>query len=189
MIKKTITFYIRFITKKKLYFLIFLHLITCSFSVSSCGYKIEGSNPNLPNEAQTIAILPIQNQTFIAGLETDLSEQLNKNLRSNSALRVVPSEVADLKLNITLLSIKSNTSQLTKEEISSGVRGTIKGKIILIDNRIRKNLWENLILMVNLSESQENEMESTSGVSISRRTRQLIKLFSTKIYDELFYNF
>ena len=87
------------------------------------------------------------------------------------------------------MSIKSNTSQLTKEEISSGVRGTIKGKIILIDNRIRKNLWENLILMVNLSESQENEMESTSGVSISRRTRQLIKLFSTKIYDELFYNF
>ena len=110
-------------------------------------------------------------------------------MRSNSSLRFVQPEFADLNLNITLLKIKTNISELNKEQISSGIKATITGKINLIDMRINKNIWENSPITVNLTESLKNEMESTSGISISGKTRQLIKLFSSKIYDKLFYTF
>tara|TARA_B100001250_G_C19691652_1_gene740586 strand:- start:386 stop:952 length:567 start_codon:yes stop_codon:yes gene_type:complete len=175
--------------KLRLYFLFFHFIIIFFLLIGGCGYTIEGSNPILPNEAKTISILPIQNQTFIAGLETDLSEQLNGLLRSNSSLKISPANIADLQISITLLNIKTNTYGLSKEQISSGVKATITGKTSLIDRRINKNIWNNSIIKVNLTESLENEMENTSGISISGKTRQVIKLFAAKIYDRLFNNF
>jgi len=173
----------------KLYLLICFQNIILFLFFSGCGYVIEGSNPVLPNEAETIGILPIQNQTFIAGIETDLSEQLNKLLLANSSLRIVPAKIADLQIGITLLKIKTNTFGLSKEQISSGVTATIMGETILIDRRIKKNIWDKSIIRVNLTESLENEMENTSGISISGRTRQVIKLFAAKIYKSLFNTF
>ena len=143
----------------------------------------------MPNNAKTIAILPIQNQTFLAGIETNLSAQLNQELRANSSLRISPAKFADLQLYITLLEIKTNKSELSTEQISSGVKATMAGKIILIDKRINKNIWEDSTITVILSESLENEMETNSGISVSKKTSQLIKLFTSKIYEGLFYTF
>jgi len=172
----------------KLNFSIYFLKITIFLFFNGCGYVIEGSNPLLPNEAKTIGILPIQNQTFFAGLETYLSEQLNNLLRSNSSLKIVPVKIADLQLNITLLKIETSTYGLSKEQISSGVTATILGDTILVDRRIKKNIWKKSI-KVTLTESIENEMENTSGISISARTSQVIKLFAEKIYNHLFISF
>jgi len=169
--------------KLRLNFLIFFLKIIIFLFISGCGYVIEGSNPLLPNEAKTIGILPIQNQTFLAGLETDLSEQLNNLLRSNSSLQIAHAKIADLQLNITLLKIETNSYGLSKDQISSGVTATI-----LVDRRIEKNIWEKSI-KVNLTKSLENEMENTSGISISGRTRQVIKLLAEEIYNRLFISF
>ena len=174
------------IVSKKKNFYLKLYLLILLFG--GCGYLIEGSNPLLPNEAKTIGILPIQNQTFIAGLETDLSLQLNRLLRSNRSLKIAPAIISDLQINITLLNIKTNTNGLSKEQISSGVTATIIGEVNLIDRRIKKNIWKKSI-KVNLTESLENEMENTSGISISGRTGQVIKLFAEEIYNRLFISF
>ena len=174
--------------KLRLNFLIFFLKIIIFLFISGCGYVIEGSNPLLPNEAKTIGILPIQNQTFLAGLETDLSEQLNNLLRSNSSLQIAHAKIADLQLNITLLKIETNSYGLSKDQISSGVTATILGDTILVDRRIEKNIWEKSI-KVNLTKSLENEMENTSGISISGRTRQVIKLLAEEIYNRLFISF
>ena len=182
-----------FFTKKSLfksrqYFLYYINILFLMV-VSGCGYVIEGSNPLLPNDAKTIAILPIQNQTFIAGLETDLSEQLNRLLRSNSSLKISPAHIADLHISITLLKINTNTYGLSKEQITSGIKATIQCETNLLDRRINKNIWDSSIITVNLTESLENEMENTSGISISGKTRQVIKLLATKIYARLFNTF
>ena len=179
----------KYFTKFTLYYFIYILIFSCIFNIASCGYKIEGSNPLLPNNAKTIAILPIQNQTFYAGIETDLSAKLNQELRSNSSLRISPSKFADLQLYITLLEIKTTNSELSKEQISSGVSGTMMGTITIIDKRINKNIWEDSTITVILNESLENEMETNSGIAISRKTSLLIKLFSSKIYEGLFYTF
>ena len=75
------------------------YILAVAFCIlfSSCGYVIEGSNPVLPNDAKSLSVLPIQNRTFKAGLETDLSEQLNGLLQSNSSVKLLSAARADLK--------------------------------------------------------------------------------------------
>ena len=166
----------------------FLGITLCVF-LSGCGYVIEGSNPILPNEAKTIALLPFQNQTFTAGLETDLCEQLNLLLRSNSSVKITPAGIADLQINITLLSLKTISSGLSKEQISSGVKGIIQGQVILEDRRTGRKVWEESTLEVKLTEAGENETNSVSSFSLSGSIRKLIKLFASKIYERLFTTF
>ena len=93
--KKLIILVKKYLYKHCIYFLINSLKVIFFLFIGSCGYVIEGSNPLLPNEAKTIGILPVQNQTFIAGLETDLSEQLTLLLRSNNSLKIVPANIAD----------------------------------------------------------------------------------------------
>lgn len=178
-----------FYSEKAVIFLRYFLGITLWLFLAGCGYVIEGSNPVLPNEARTIALLPIQNQTFNAGLETDLSEQLNLLLRANSSVKIAPSGIADLQLNITLLNLKTSSSGLSNEQISSGVKAIIQGKAILDDRRTGRKVWEELTLEVKLTESVENETNSVSSFSLSGSIRELIKLFALKIYERLFTTF
>jgi hypothetical protein len=166
----------------------FLGITLCVF-LSGCGYVIEGSNPVLPNEAKTIAVLPIQNQTFKAGLETDLSEQLNLLLRSNSSVKITPAGIADLQINITLLNLNTSSSGLSKAQISSEIKGIMQGHVILEDRRKGSKIWEESTLEVKLTESDENETNSVSSYSLSGSIRELIKLFAAKIYERLFTTF
>ena len=175
--------------KKGVIFLCYFLGITLWTFLSGCGYVIEGSNPILPNEAKTIALLPIQNQTFKAGLETDLSEQLNLLLRSNNSVKITPAGIADLQINITLLSLKTISSGLSKEQISSGVKGVIQGRVIFEDRRTGKKVWGESTLEVKLTESDENETSSISSFSLSGSIRELIKLFASRIYERLFTTF
>jgi hypothetical protein len=163
--------------------------ITLWLFLAGCGYVIEGSNPVLPNEARTLALLPIQNQTFNAGLETDLSEQLNLLLRANSSVIIAPSGIADLQLNITLLNLKTSSSGLSNEQISSGVKASIQGQAILEDKRTGLKVWEESALEVKLTESVGNETNLVSSFSLSGSIRELIKLFALIIYERLFTTF
>ena len=178
-----------FYSKKGVIFLCYFMVIILWIFLSGCGYVIEGSNPVLPNEAQTIALLPIQNQTFKAGLETDLSEQFNLLLRSNSSVRITPAGIADLQLNITLLNLKTSSSGLSKEQISSGVKGIFQGQVILEDKRTGRKVWKESTLEVKLTESGENETNSVPSFSLSGSIRELIKIFASKIYERIFTTF
>ena len=166
------------------FFGIFLTLI-----LSGCGYVIEGSNPVLPNEAKTIAILPIQNRTFKAGLETDLVEQLSRLLRSNSSVKILTSGQADLRLRITLLKLETSSSGMSKEKISSGMKAILHGQVMLEDVRTGIKVWEEKMLQVNLSESGDNDSDTVSTISLSESIRELIKQFAKKLYDQLFTTF
>ena len=97
--------------------LIFNYILAIAFCIlfSSCGYVIEGSNPVLPNDAKSLSVLPIQNRTFKAGLETDLSEQLKGLLQSNSSVKLLPAGQADLKLSVTLLNLELPSSGLSRD--------------------------------------------------------------------------
>jgi len=163
--------------------------VTLWLLLSGCGYIIEGSNPVLPNEARTLSVLPIQNQTFKAGLEIDLADQLNTLLRANNSVEIAPSRIADLQLKITLLSLKTISSGLSEEQISSGVKTIIKGQAILKDMRTGIKVWKESDLEVKLSDSGANETSSISSFSLSRSIRESIKLFAIKIYEHLFNTF
>ena len=157
--------------------------------ISSCGYVIEGSNPVLPNDAKSLSVLPIQNRTFKAGLETDLSEQLKGLLQSNSSVKLLPVGQADLKLNVTLLYLELPSSGLSKDQISKGTQAVLKGKALLKDSRTGSSVWEENMIQVKIAESEGNQIENTSTLTLSGNIRELINRFAQNLYDRIFTNF
>ena len=171
--------------------LIFNYILVFAFCVfiSSCGYVIEGSNPVLPNEAKSLSVLPIQNRTFKAGLETDLSEQLKGLLQSNSSVKLLPAGQADLKLSVTLLNLELPSSGLSKDQISTGTQAVLKGKAFLEDRRTGNTVWEEKMIQVKIAESEGNQIENTSSLTLSGNIRELINRFAQKLYDRIFTKF
>ena len=171
--------------------LIFNYILAVAFCIlfSSCGYVIEGSNPVLPNDAKSLSVLPIQNRTFKAGLETDLSEQLKGLLQSNSSVKLLPAGQADLKLSVTLLNLELPSSGLSKDQISTGTQAVLKGKAILEDRLTGNTVWEEKMIQVKIAESEGNQIENTSSLTLSGNIRELINRFAQNLYDRIFTNF
>ena len=157
--------------------------------ISSCGYVIEGSNPVLPNSATSLSVLPIQNNTFKAGLETDLSEQLKGLLQTNSSVKLLPAGQADLKLSVTLLYLELPSSGLSKVQISTGTQAVLKGKAVLEDSRTGSSVWEENMIQVKIAESEGNQVENASSLMLSGNIRELINRFAQNLYDRIFTNF
>ena len=171
--------------------LIFDYILAVSFCIliSSCGYVIEGSNPVLPNDAKSLSVLPIQNRTFKAGLETDLAEQLKGLLETNSSVKILPVRQAELKLSITLLHLELPSSGLSKAQISKDTQAVLKGKAVLEDIRTGNRVWEEKMIQVKIAESEGNQIENTSSLSLSGNIRELINRFAQNLYDRIFTNF
>ena len=171
--------------------LIFNYILAVAFCIlfSSCGYVIEGSNPVLPNDAKSLSVLPIQNRTFKAGLETDLSEQLKGLLQSNSSVKLLPAGQADLKLSVTLLNLELPSSGLSKDQISTGTQAVLKGKAFLEDRLTGNTVWEEKMIQVKIAESEGNQIENTSSLTLSGNIRELINRFAQNLYDRIFTNF
>jgi hypothetical protein len=167
----------------------FFAVISLLLLTSSCGYVIEGSNPMLPNNAKTLAVPPIQNQTFQAGLETDLAEQFKSLLHSNSSVKILPTGQADLKLSITLTKLQTASSGLSKDQISTGLKASLKGQAILEDRRTGNKVWEEKSIEVKLTESGENQIINVSSLTLPGNLRELIERFAKKLYDRIFTNF
>ena len=169
----------------------FNYILAIAFCIlfSSCGYVIEGSNPVLPHDAKSLSVLSIQNKTFKAGLETDLSEQLKGLLQSNSSVKLLPAGQADLKLSVTLLNLELPSSGLSKEQISTGTRAILKGKAILEDRRTGNTVWKEKMIQVKIAESEGNQIENTSSLTLSGNIRELINRFAQNLYDRIFTNF
>ena len=171
--------------------LIFNYILAVTFCIlfSSCGYVIEGSNPVLPNDAKSLSVLPIQNRTFKAGLETDLAEQLKGLLQSNSSVKLLPAGQADLKLSVTLLNLELPSSGLSKDQISTGTQAVLKGKAFLEDRRTGNTVWEENMIQVKIAESEGNQVENTSSLMLSGNIRELINRFAQNLYNRIFTNF
>ena len=150
---------------------------------------IEGSNPVLPNEAKSLSVLPIQNRTFKAGLETDLAEQLKGLLETNSSVKILPVRQAELKLSITLLHLELPSSGLSKAQISTDTQAVLKGNAVLEDIRTGSRVWEEKMIQVKIAESEGNQIENTSSLTLSGNIRELINRFAQNLYDRIFTNF
>ena len=191
MCNKQILLNLSFEFKEKKIVFIFNYLlaVTICILISSCGYVIEGSNPVLPNNAKSLSVPPIQNSTFQAGLETDLSEQLKGLLQTNSSVKLLPAGQADLKLSINLLKLELPSSGLSKEQISTGTQAVLKGKAVLEDRLTGNIVWQEKIIQIEITESEGNQVENVSSLLLSGTIRELINRFAQNIYDRIFKNY
>lgn len=157
-----------------------------------CGYQLVGNNPPLPESAQTIAIAPIQNQTFQGELDTRLMKHLKRLIRNNASVYLVTPEDADLLLKITLTELKTEHTSLSSDGLTIELNVTLHGTIVLEDQRNEgKKVWEEKEFGARSSVSYEKGEESTGMTvfTINRGMDQITEVFSKKIYERIFFNF
>ena len=78
----------------------------CSLLVGGCGYRPLGTEA-LPANVHSVAIGPITNSTFQAGLQGQLGEALHRRLLADGRVRVRPSTEADAVIE-TIITSYSN---------------------------------------------------------------------------------
>ena len=179
--------FMKAMTHTKLFFLLLLFPLVL---LSACGYTLEGSNPLLPKGAKSIAILPIQNQTFQSGMETRLTQDLRTLFRNNASVHLSTSaKQADLTLEIILKNLTRKRSNIEDTvNTTTGIIFTLSGDVTLKNQRAQKTVWKVKNFSAQATTSSDDVSE-LSGLLITRGFREVSQLFAQQIYDRIFLNF
>ncbi|MBF0236909.1 MAG: hypothetical protein HQM12_04325 [SAR324 cluster bacterium] len=167
-----------------------LILVEATALLSGCGYHMVGSNPPLPENAQSIALLPIQNQTYQSGIEALLSIHIRRKLRENSSVRLESPASAQLHIIINLSQLNTVQTSVSSNGQVIEQQLTLIGQVNLEKTEPAKTIWTKRVTADSTLFYEEGE--SQTGVSSFNRNQTLDKLaelYATKIYEQIFYNF
>lgn len=156
-----------------------------------CGYQLEGSNPQLPAGATTIALVPIQNQTFQAGLESRLTQHLKQLLRNNASVQMSSLQNADLLLEIRLQDFKTQQTAVSSTGSTTALQFELAGLVVLNDLREKQSLWRENRLSANstvLYEQGESD-KGLAGTMMSQGLNEVTDAFAKRIYERIFFRF
>ncbi|MBF0280666.1 MAG: hypothetical protein HQM13_22930 [SAR324 cluster bacterium] len=176
---------------KASFFLLIFTILILGAGISACSYQLEGTNPRLPSGANTLAIIPIQNQTFQAGLETRLIRQLRQLLRNNSSVNLSSLQEADLILEIRLKSLNTKQTSVSADGSTVALQLALEGSVTLNDRKSNKELWRERELNargVLLYEKGETS-KGLTGSTIGRGLDEVTNEFAKRIYERIFFSF
>ena len=157
--------------------------------VAGCGYSIMGGNPPLPMVAKSIGIQPVENHTFVAGLDTKTNAAIKNLLETNASVEIVPAAKADLQLTISLNEIRSKTSGLDSLQSAGGVVFYLSGSVELNQRVDGEMIWREKNLSVEVAEGNSNGLATHSLELSQEHLEELSQLFAEKIYHRLFLEF
>ena len=166
----------------------FFHFFPILF-LTGCGYSIIGGNPLLPKEARSIGIYPVENHTFVAGLDTKTNTKMKLKLETNSSVEILPVSKSDLQLSISLNEIKSKTTGLDSIENAAGVIFYLEGSVSLNERSNGNIIWKEPNLKVEMLESSSNNLVSNSQELSEKNLDELSRLLAEKIYQYIFLEF
>ena len=166
----------------------FFFLVLILF-VAGCGYSIMGGNPPLPMVAKSIGIQPVENHTFVAGLDTKTNAAIKNLLETNASVEIVPAAKADLQLSISLNEIRSKTSGLDSLQNAGGVVFYLSGSVELNQRMEGEMIWREKNLSVEVAEGNSNGLATNSLELSQEHLDELSQLFAEKIYHRLFLEF
>lgn len=158
---------------------------------TGCEYQLEGTHPQLPSGATNLAIVPIQNQTFQAGLETRLMRHLKQLLRNNTSVQLSSLQEADLILDIRLQDLNTKQTSISADGSTIALQLKLGGVVILNDRRQNKSLWREKglnakgILLYEQGETSKGLTSSTIG----RGLDEVTGAFAKRIYERIFFRF
>lgn len=161
------------------------------FLISACSYQLEGSNPALPSGKEKIAIIPIQNQTLQAGLDTRLMRHLRELFRSNTSVQLKNIQDADLILEINLTDLDSQQTSISADGLTVAIELDLEGSVILRDRSNNETLWRERQLGAKGSLLFEKGESSTglTGSTLGRGLDAVTEAFAKRVYERIFYHF
>ena len=168
-----------------------LIVIVMLIALNGCGYQMEGTNPHLPSDAKTLAIVPIQNQTFQAGLETRLMRRLRQLFRNNASVDFSTTQDADLVLIIQLHSLDSRQTSVSTDGSAVVLQLELSGSVVLNDRKQNIALWsENDFNARGILLYEQGETSTgLSGSTIGRGLDEVTDAFAKRVYERIFFNF
>ena len=92
-------------------------------------------------EAKSIGIQPVENHTFVAGMDTKTNAAIKNLLETNASVEIVPAAKADLQLSISLNEIRSKTSGLDSLQSAGGVVFYFSGSVELNQRVDGEMIW------------------------------------------------
>jgi hypothetical protein len=136
-----------------LYSLLFTH---CSLLVAGCGYRPLGTEA-LPANVHSVAIGPIANNTFRAGLQGQVGDSLNQRFRADGRVQVRPSTEADAVIETILTSYVNEGVAWDPNGVARRFRVQVTAGMVLRDRRTYRVL---------ISEGMAGEAYYTAGSGV-----------------------
>ncbi len=165
------------------YISIFLIII----SIYSCGYKLSGTNTNIPPGISSMAIPTFINKTFEPGIEIPFTRAFLKEFIEDRRVRVVDRNRADSILEGVIKSFELSSVSFDRSGFVMEYQTTI-----VMDIRLRKRTGETIWNEENLSETRWYRTSSnilTSETNKAIAIEQTAKYLAEKIRNRFFYNF
>ncbi|MCK5540178.1 MAG: LptE family protein [Deltaproteobacteria bacterium] len=173
--------------RKKYFHFLILILLLSVFLVSSCGYRMRGTQ-ELRGDLQTVAILPFTNQTFESRLENDLFNALVDEFARSKNLKVVAAKDADLLVNGTIIAVESYSISYSPDDKTYEYRVTMSVDVEIVEARSKQVFWRRQAMR-----EVEEYKATNEPFTIDRRKhaalRRVCQVLAENIHDGLFTDF
>jgi lipopolysaccharide assembly LptE-like protein len=110
-----------------------------SMLTGGCGYRPLGTEA-LPADVHSVAVGPIGNSTFQAGLQGFLADYLTERLRADGRVRVIPSPDADAVIETIIVGYGNEGVAWDTQGVARRFRVQVVASMILRDRRSQRSL-------------------------------------------------
>ena len=155
---------------------------------SGCGFQLNRNKILLPDNARSISITKIKNNSYVPRLNIQLRDLLDEKLAQNSIM-VTTGQSADLALSFTIDSIGSTRRDysLTDETQSYEFLFSVRGKLT-VKNNVKQSVFLNNLPITGSYSLIAETQDLTQSESEEGRYKAVTDL-SNKIITKLTQNF
>ena len=155
---------------------------------AACGYRFsEASKPAVfPSNAKNVLVESAVNNTVIAGVETELTNDLRREFALDPNLKTTV-EDSDVMLKTTITSYVDTPSAYRADGKELTRSGTLRVKCSLVQSKTSKQLWKN-----EFSSSYTYTVTDTIQGTLSNRRRaisQMIRDLIPRIHRSIYDSF
>lgn len=155
--------------------------------VGGCGFELNRNQLGLPAGARSLALLEVDNQTFVSGLGLQVQQELS-GLFTRAGVPLKQPKRADLALKVEITSSQRHREDLSEFDVTSYRFVFIhSAKITLIDNRTEQTLFDGAPLDGRFD--LETNATELSNTEIREGQRFALEQLAEKIAQKLTQNF
>lgn len=168
----------------------YITLCLCgSIFLTGCGYHLRGFGDVLPEDVETIAIIPFTNETYETDMENLLSRSLAEEFSKARRLRVVDEGEADLILAGVIKSYSNRPVSFSSSDVAQDYRVEVTVDVTLKRRDGKGVIWKGKgIKEVEDYKSEPGDVDLTESNEEEARGRVADEL-AELIYDRVFEGF
>ena len=152
--------------------------------ISNCtGYKF---TPSIPSGVQSIALMPIVNQTTEAGLELSLTKAMRSTIQSDGRLILTEPTSADAIINVTITNYK-NSPISYQTESRSITPNYYKQRITASASMIKSSSGKIISETSNYGESAfsfESDLSASKRGAFAQAAEELARFLYTDLIEQ-----